>query len=241
MCLVLKGNKWLLSSDMRSEELVITIGNNNNWYFKLERCYFIWGSVSHGAASLSVECEPFLYWSLQSCTDTAHILVHMNSQPPNTPVTDEPQKKTHAKTTKRAPCEARVGQGNELDMLKMMCRLPLPRTLLPCTVPCPLSVTWDLHPMLKYVKIGNWLCITKTRQTVLLVIVEFCVGGKSITASGKHDMDYVYMHGLMELCLKFGFLVERDFSPCPIKLLTGTCHPPSPPPGGDTSHFSRFI
>lgn len=157
-------------------------------------------------------------------------------------------KKTHAKTTKRAPCEARLGQGNELDMLKMMCHLPLPRTLLPCTVPCPLSVTWDLHPMLKYVKIGDWLCITKTRQTVLLVIVEFCVGGKSITASGKHDIDYAYMHGFMELCLKFGFLVKRDFSPCPrvhaaekIKLLTGTCNPPSPPPGGDTSHFRRLI
>lgn len=94
------------------------------------------------------------------------------------------KKKTHANTTKRTPCEACVGQGNELDVLKIMCHLPLRRTLLPCTVPRPLSVTCDLHPMLKYVD-GNWLCITKTRQTVFLVIVEFCVGGKSITASGK--------------------------------------------------------
>lgn len=158
---------------------------NNNWYFELERCCFIWGSVSHRAASLSVEFEPFLYWSLQSCTDTACILVHMKfpaSQHPYDRWTAK--KKTHANTTKRTPCEACVGQGNELDVLKIMCHLPLRRTLLPCTVPRPLSVTCDLHPMLKYVD-GNWLCITKTRQTVFLVIVEFCVGGKSITASGK--------------------------------------------------------
>lgn len=82
---------------------------NNNWYFELERCCFIWGSVSHRAASLSVEFEPFLYWSLQSCTDTACILVHMKfpaSQHPNDRWTAT-KKKTHANTAKRSMCRSR--------------------------------------------------------------------------------------------------------------------------------------